>query len=257
MHKNSALKLVCKILAKSPSKPKMRTSLPTSHLCWHWKIHMSKLQNIQLYVQDHGMNWTQLILINNRIPNYQNLKHTKTSQADSFLIWKLNSENTHISSRESSRRRCEAVSLLIMKHQLKQTGMMGEGSTRCPMHINVRLTLNKQWNPWQWYQMHGPYLWGLAKERGLDSAYSNVHDIIILNIKGSHCAIWREVPCKVQNQSVSVELWKHIHHKTIVCWLSLFRQCVNDSPNPISLWKYSAKICYNISSHLHSGIFNL
>lgn len=133
MYKNSAVKLISKFLTTHGIQP----------LCLSTE---KSVQIIAKYsIKYHGVNWPHLILVNNIIPNYQNLKRDETSHSYGFLIRKLDSENTHVSSRESSRRRCKAVSLLIMKQQLKQTRMVGEGSVLWLVHINARLTLNEQW----------------------------------------------------------------------------------------------------------------
>lgn len=67
---------------------------------------------------------------------------------------------------------------------------MGEGSVQWLVHINARLTWNEQWksmamisNPWPLPVKPS------KKEEGFGLGLRNVHDIIILNIKGSHCAI--------------------------------------------------------------------
>lgn len=79
-------------------------------------------------VQNHCEDWPLSIRFNNTKWIYGIFKHAETVHSDYLLIQGLKSKGAQVSSGGSSRRRCKAVSLLIMKCQQKQTWLMrGEG----------------------------------------------------------------------------------------------------------------------------------
>lgn len=96
--------------------------------CMSLGMNLVKLNFSVQKSQGTGKDWPQSILIKNRMRNDRIFQHAETGHSDYLLIWGLNSKCAQVSSGGSSRRRCKAVSLLIMKCQQKQTWLMrGEG----------------------------------------------------------------------------------------------------------------------------------